>query len=412
MKRVIVTCLLAGLLGAGCTWMKERWPWGGQTPPEDQTRMTIDPTAPLPATAPAEGAATAPATAGSPAEPYAGYALIGEPRVVEAFMLQVNDEIITVDEVLNGAREDLQAIADTVSEENFRRQAMPIISRELQRKVGEALLVNSAQRELTDEDKDRIETLLEAELRELTAQAGGSRSQLDQRLRQQEGIGLDEWTRMRRRQLTSQAATRKRFVPQLVVTRAQLWRYYQSHPEEFSSPRQIQMQVLAVPFRQFLPDSSRRPTDRETEAARRDARERIETALHRLRAGEDFGAVTREFGTGYHAEDGGLWDFMPAGSFREKAVEDAAFAMQPGQFSPILEGETGFFIVRTAAAREGTQVPFEQAQVEIEEKLREQQYDELSARYIGDLYNRATIVQGEAFRQVLLDQAVARFYGK
>jgi hypothetical protein len=360
-----------------------------------------------PATEPAtQAAATELAT---PRDPYEGYTLLGSPQVVEAFMLQVNDQVITTNEVLHAVRRELSAIPAGVTEKTFREHAEPIILEEVRRQVGLALLMDTLGKQLTDEEKEQIDHEWDAELRQMIAEAGGSRSRLDQSLRDQ-GTTLQEYTELRRRQMTAQLAMHKKFMPQVAVTRTQLWQYYQRHMDQFSSPKQVQMQILAVPTADFYPTGGGQPSAAELQRAGQAARERAEQALRRIQGGEDFGTVTKDLGSGFRAEQGGLWDFMPAESFREKAVEDAAFAMEAGQVSGVIQGESGWFIVKTVAVKPGTAVPFEEAQDRIAATLREQQYNDLTARYFDQLSQKATIQSAERFQDLAMDQSVRRFH--
>jgi peptidyl-prolyl cis-trans isomerase NIMA-interacting 1 len=77
---------------------------------------------------------------------------------------------------------------------------------------------------------------------------------------------------------------------------------------------------------------------------RDEARARIEAALARLAAGEDFAAVAREVSDDPSGRQGGDLGVVAPGQL-VPAFEDAAFALLPGQRSAVIETPYGFHVV-------------------------------------------------------------------
>jgi peptidyl-prolyl cis-trans isomerase C len=66
------------------------------------------------------------------------------------------------------------------------------------------------------------------------------------------------------------------------------------------------------------------------------------SVLQKLQAGEDFATLANT----YDPSIGGDLGWFPKGYLTQSAVEDAAFALQPGQYSAIIETPLGFHIVQ------------------------------------------------------------------
>jgi peptidyl-prolyl cis-trans isomerase D len=72
------------------------------------------------------------------------------------------------------------------------------------------------------------------------------------------------------------------------------------------------------------------------------------------------------------AAQGGDLDFNGRGGFASKALEDAVFAMKPGEIGNLVESEFGYHVVRLEAARGGVSKPYEAVRGEIEAELKKQ----------------------------------------
>lgn len=76
-----------------------------------------------------------------------------------------------------------------------------------------------------------------------------------------------------------------------------------------------------------------------------DTQEEADAALVRLQAGEDFSAVAQELSTDAATKDqGGDLGWFPRGVM-DQTFEDAAFGLQPGQLSGVVETSYGFHII-------------------------------------------------------------------
>jgi len=170
------------------------------------------------------------------------------------------------------------------------------------------------------------------------------------------------------------------------------------------------MQIIAAPWRAFVPVGDKQATPEEQDEARSEARELIQDAWRELQSGKDFGDVARRLSRGVRAKHGGLWPMMSAGNFRNAQVESVAFALAQGRYSKVIEAPSGFYIVKAKDIVQGKEVPFEQAQEEIEQKLRMEQFIDLRANYMKDLYDRATIGDIQSFLILTVDRAVQKYY--
>ena len=334
----------------------------------------------------------------------------GGKEVYSASMLQVNDQYISIDEIVRSQAEKLKEIPKGLDEDRFRKRAADILSEETRRQVSECLVLTEANRRIEDEQKKRIEAEVDAALRQMVAEmGGGSKKKLEQVLIEQ-GTTLDTVLANHRRHITVGAYMHFKLEAAVRVNRPLLWDYYSKHKDQFTQEPKVRMQTITVPFREFLPTGEGAPSDAEVAAAKVKARERIAQAAAELKAGKKFADVATAYSKDSKASEGGLWPAMAAGSFRDKKVESAAFALAEGQVSEVIDGLSGLTIVKAAEVQPGRTKSFEEAQTEIERKMRDDQERTLTDQYFTKMLESSTVVQYSKFLDLAVDRAVERFF--
>jgi parvulin-like peptidyl-prolyl isomerase len=322
--------------------------------------------------------------------------------VVAASALLVNNRFYSVQEILDASADRLKSLPRDNNLNDFRNRVANALNEELRQLVGRTLLLEEAKRRLTEEQLKLIEDQVQDHIKEVLAEIGGSRKKLEAEFIAK-GTTLDAETERYRNQLQMQVYLRGKVGASVTVSRRMLWEYYQAHRDEFAKPKMVQMQIISAPTREFM-------TPGVTEQARQAARKAIIEAANALNAGEDFDAVARRFSRDARAAESGVWPLMKAGSFRERKVEQAAFELEQEQVQGVIVTETGYWIVKALKVEPAHTPTFEQAQGDIETKIREQQYERFSAEYFEKLWRTATIVESEGFMEQVVNAAIARFF--
>ncbi len=175
---------------------------------------------------------------------------------------------------------------------------------------------------------------------------------------------------------------RRRIVDQLIGRRAaeavgaaDVARYFEEHPEEFSLPERLSL-------RQILVD------DRAVAAE----------ALARIRAGEPFEAVARSVQNGSGAGGWEQTDLTRDGV--PPAFAEALFSLAPGDISEIVEADYGFFLFEVTGHQPAERLSLEQAAPRIRRKLEREAADEALAELVEEAerrYNVAVFEQNLPF---------------
>jgi len=143
--------------------------------------------------------------------------------------------------------------------------------------------------------------------------------------------------------------------------------YYDRHPLEFTVPARARARHILIAFR---------PGD--GPGARTAARQKALDILKKLKAGGDFAALAKEFSDdrGSAAQGGDLGDITRGQVVKE--FGDAAFALKPGELSPVVETQFGFHIIRLDGLTPQKLPPFEDSRAEIHAVLGESIADSLA----------------------------------
>jgi hypothetical protein len=116
--------------------------------------------------------------------------------------------------------------------------------------------------------------------------------------------------------------------------------------EEFQEELRFQLLALAI----FEQVTASVPTTAEQVHARHilvQTKEEAQTILTRLQAGEDFAALARERSQDENTKEaGGDLGFFQRGQLISSELEEAAFALQPGQISEVVQSQFGYHIVQ------------------------------------------------------------------
>ncbi len=155
--------------------------------------------------------------------------------------------------------------------------------------------------------------------------------------------------------------------------------YYEKHPEEFKVDDSVVWQDLFV-------NAARHPS-------REAAREHAEALAERIRKGEEFATLAKQYDNG----DSSLRkDAEGTGhrfnEVRPSEVAEVLFRLRDGEVGPLVELATGFHIVRVIHRDVAGQLPFdEKVQKQIKEKLRNDIGQREMKRLVNEMKRTAII---------------------
>ncbi len=153
--------------------------------------------------------------------------------------------------------------------------------------------------------------------------------------------------------------------------------YYKRHMNEYRVPASVKARHILV-----RPDSS----TEDKEKAWQEAREKTEKILERVKKGEDFSELAKQFSQDPgSAQKGGELGWFEEGMM-VKEFEQAAFSLEKGEVSPIVKTQYGFHIIRVDDKKPGKTISLEEAREEIEERLKRRYATRLARKRMAEFH--------------------------
>ena len=285
-------------------------------------------------------------------------------------VLMVGGEYITSDEIIVepvalgeiyiSPLEYLEPIARVTDIEQFKERAGPLLKDIVTQKISDILLYQHAKREAGSNIEEALESMAESEFDQFVFSYGGDQAKADEVLRQM-GETRESYKEKQKRKILVQWYVSSQMQNNSPITYRQLIDQYEAMKDEyFSLDSSIQFQLIDIqPEKLELKD----PNEDRWKAAQELANE----LLARIKSGEDFGELAKQFSHGHMKEFSGLWQPVKPGSLsaRYEKVAQATRQLESGQVSDIIKADDRIFIVKLINKQTAGYEPFEKVQEQV-----------------------------------------------
>ena len=158
--------------------------------------------------------------------------------------------------------------------------------------------------------------------------------------------------------------------------------YYDEHPKAFERPESIQARHVLLQVA--------RDADEKARAAKKSEAEALQARLAE-KGGENFAKIAGASSDCPSKKRGGDLGWFSRGDMA-KAFEDAAFALEKGAISPVVETPYGYHVIQVTDRRPAGQVSLDEVKERISNYLYEMRQDEAAADYVKTLKDKAEVV--------------------
>ncbi|MGD2127159.1 MAG: peptidylprolyl isomerase [Desulfobacteraceae bacterium] len=182
-----------------------------------------------------------------------------------------------------------------------------------------------------------------------------------------------------KRALSIEKFIEEEFVKKIRISETDLKSFYDGHQEFFKQPEQVRASHILIRI------------DPNMDASQKDeARKKLASIRQRLEKGEDFAVLAKEFSQCPSAARGGDLGYFGRGKML-KPFEDAAFALEPGLVSDIVETKFGYHLIMVKDKKAEGLMAYEEVEGKIEQYLLGQSVRRKKAVYLKELKKGAKV---------------------
>jgi parvulin-like peptidyl-prolyl isomerase len=314
-----------------------------------------------------------------------------------------SDEIIESPIQLSGMSvtpiEHFRPVAQTSDLEQFKERARGQLEEILIDKISGMLLYQYAKKQAGDKVDEALQKAAESEYRKFILDFGGDQTKADEALKKR---GMDQKTfieRQKRNILIESYVTPKLPSNRPVTYRDLMDCYNRMKEKSFARVAKITFRLIDIqPAALQVTDAS--------EDRRRLAKELADKLLARIRAGEDFSELARQYSHGPWKEYGGLWKPVSPASLAAPYDMLAAEAerREPGRISGTVTVEGHIFIMKLEEKQSAGYEPFEQVQGQVEEQVIFERRNEVFDRLNAGIMRQAKLGRTDKFIDFCLEK--------
>jgi parvulin-like peptidyl-prolyl isomerase len=181
------------------------------------------------------------------------------------------------------------------------------------------------------------------------------------------------------RSLTVAKYIQETIAKKIVVTPAEIEGYYASHKADFDHPELIRTSHILF----MLPENA-------TPEQEKLALQRAEMVLARVKKGEDFAKLAKEYSTDVTASNGGDVGVTPKGSLAPE-YEEVAFALPVGGISDVVRTRLGYHIIKVTEKRKAGIAFLDEVKPSLTGFLKNQRIDAELEKVVNGLRGAAKI---------------------
>ncbi|MBA7573789.1 Chaperone SurA [subsurface metagenome] len=200
------------------------------------------------------------------------------------------------------------------------------------------------------------------------------------------GQSFEQWKQQMQfeKGIAYQKLFESRFDDKVNITEEDARKYYSENQQQFEIPGQVRASHILI-----KPDTS--DPNVEPALAKAAAKAKAEELLKQIKDGDDFAELALANSGCPSSARGGDLGFFSRGRM-VPAFEEAAFALEVGQVSDIVETQFGYHIIKVTDRKDASVTMFEQAKDDILKLLTQTRQAELAEEYIESLKAQANIV--------------------
>ncbi len=297
-----------------------------------------------------------------------GHAAPDKPVYTDGIVAVVNNEVITVSDVLRQTMRHERALTQRSDRADYRSRINQLRQQTLESLINNELLAAEFEGKGYKLPGDYVSERLDAVVAQ---QASGDWDKFRAEL-QEQGMSMAEFEEQLKKQLAAEALFDEEIRRKTIVTDSDVRKYYEENIARFTRPESVKLQVIKIAGE-----------NRDEQQIRA----RLEEVVQALRSGADFADVAKSYSDDSTAADGGVQEWRDFEELPPPFQQFLATA-EDGRISPPLPTDDGVWLVRTEETKGEKTQAFENVRDMIEDNLREERQRERFEEFIKNLRDK------------------------
>src|SRR6202048_4813319 len=173
----------------------------------------------------------------------------------------------------------------------------------------------------------------------------------------------------------------------ITIGKEEIAKYYEEHKKEFVRPEQVALREIEV------------ATEGKKDAELPDLKKKAETALKRVKDGEDFGEIAKRFSDGGTAKQGGFLGVYKRGEL-SKELEDIVFKMKKNDLTDVMDTKQGYLVLQVLERYEEGEQPLAKVENEIMDHLYSERMEPAMRQYLKTLREQSYVVIKPGYQEI------------
>jgi peptidyl-prolyl cis-trans isomerase SurA len=307
-------------------------------------------------------------------------------RTVEEIIARVNNEIITrseLDKARLAAEEDAkQECQGKCTPEQLRQDIDERQKNTLRDLIDQALLVQRGKDMGVNVEPDVIKKL--DQLRQQNKI--DSMEDLEKAVSAQ-GSNWEDFKNNIRNGILTQRVIGNEVGSHIAIGKEEVAKYYEEHKKEFIRPEQVALREIEV------------STEGKKDEELPELKKKAETALKRVKDGEDFGEIAKRFSDSTTAKQGGFLGVYKRGEL-SKPLEDIVFKMKKNELTDVMDTKQGYLVLQVLERYEEGEQPLAKVENEIMDHLYSERMEPAMRAYLKTLREQSYVVIKPGYQDI------------
>jgi len=202
-----------------------------------------------------------------------------------------------------------------------------------------------------------------------------------------QGQNWEDFKNNIRSQILTQRVISSEVGSHITIGKDEVEKYYNEHKSEFVRPEQVALREIEV------------STEGKKDTELPDLKKKAETALKRVKDGEDFGEIAKRFSDSSTAKQGGFLGVYKRGEL-SKELEEIVFKMKKNDLTDVMDTKQGYLVLQVLERYEEGEQPLNKVENEIMDHLYSQRMEPAMRQYLKTLREQSYVVIKPGYQEI------------